>query len=120
MTNYKMDQAADCPVCKLRSTTCGQMLSGYRVYACPNCSLRFTPEAFDCCLNYDAGHRTKEYIENQVDRLRVVSKNIKLVEEHATYRPFFDHFEPRCGNRLLDVGCGVASSALQRGLEVGT
>ncbi len=108
-----------CPVCSSDSTRDGVTLDGYRLSACPACTLRFAPEAFGVGVDYDSVYQSAEYQSDQVRVLQALDD--KVLAEHPTYRSFFRQVPHVANARLLDVGCGVgrfAHAAYSRGWAV--
>lgn len=93
-----------CPVCCIDATP-DVVHGGYRLFACPRCSLRFAPEAFHVPVDYDRVYESAEYQSVQVEALKELDG--EQLAEHPTYRAFFTQVERLPGVELLDVGCGV-------------
>jgi 2-polyprenyl-3-methyl-5-hydroxy-6-metoxy-1,4-benzoquinol methylase len=98
-----------CPVCRTDSAADVVQLGGYQLFLCPQCSLRFAPDAFKQTVDYDRVYRSAEYESDQVLALR--SLNGSELAHHPTYRSFFRQVAYVPGARLLDVGCGVGRFA---------
>jgi ubiquinone/menaquinone biosynthesis C-methylase UbiE/DNA-directed RNA polymerase subunit RPC12/RpoP len=94
-----------CPVCGAESVADSVELAGYRLYRCPECHLRFAPEAFGAGVDYDGVYQSEEYRRDQVQELRSLDGN--QLGEHPTYRAFFQQVRHSPGAKLLDLGCGV-------------
>lgn len=97
---------APCPICSAPSAPETLSLGGFAIHACPECSLRFAPGAFQADLRYDDVYELEGYQRGHVEALRAQTDYRKFAR-HVTFRPFFAQVVRRPGLRLLDVGCGV-------------
>lgn len=95
----------ECPVCRSETHHDPTRLGGYQLFACPRCTLRFAPDAFDVRVDYDTVYHSAEYESDQVRALQTV--DAEELAQHPTYRAFFRQVPRVTGARLLDVGCGV-------------
>jgi 2-polyprenyl-3-methyl-5-hydroxy-6-metoxy-1,4-benzoquinol methylase len=99
-----------CPACDTAAGAEPVELAGYRMYRCPRCGLRFTPEAFHQTVDYDRVYRSAEYESDQVQAIQALDGH--QLAQHPTYRAFFEQVRHAAGARLLDVGCGVGRFGL--------
>jgi SAM-dependent methyltransferase len=108
-----------CPACETTAEPETLELAGYRMYRCPRCGLRFTPEAFHRAVDYDQVYQSAEYESDQVQAVQELDAH--ELGQHPTYRAFFEQVRHSPRARLLDVGCGVGRfgvAAHARGWDV--
>ncbi len=99
-----------CPACGTSARPEPVELAGYRMHRCPQCGLRFTPEAFHHTVDYDRVYQSAEY---EIDQVQAVQElDPRRLGRHPTYRAFFEQVRHSAGARLLDVGCGVGRFGL--------
>lgn len=94
-----------CSVCGETATPQSFTLRHYQIFACPQCNLRFAPEAFDVPVDYDDVYASKRYYVEQVKPVSNVPKNLNRFVNK--YRLFFETVSKESGVQLLDIGCGV-------------
>jgi spore maturation protein CgeB len=99
-----------CPTCDTSAQPEAVELEGYRMHRCPQCGLRFTPEAFHQTVDYDRVYQSAEYESDQVQAVQELDG--RQLGQHPTYRAFFEQVRHSPGARLLDVGCGVGRFGL--------
>jgi 2-polyprenyl-3-methyl-5-hydroxy-6-metoxy-1,4-benzoquinol methylase len=97
---------APCPICGAKATASGRKLGGFELYACPDCELRFAPDAFDVEVNYTDVYDSPEYIESQVQSI-ANCEDSNMFASMPTYLPFFQTARHPDGATLIDLGCGV-------------
>lgn len=110
----------ECPVCEGSIVATKHELGGYRIYACPHCTLHLAPSASDLPVDYEETYDSPEYKANLVEPMLEFVKSGQPAD-HGTHRQFFRQVDQRSGSRLLDVGCGVGRfgySAQSRGWDV--
>lgn len=100
-----------CPVCSAQAEPDAYELGGYRIFACPQCTLRFAPAAFAAAPDYDDVYQMEEYDQQQTQSLQN-TKDFRKFARSVTYQPFFRHVPQAPGATVLDVGCGVGRFCL--------